>query len=46
LGLFHLNQDRTDEQVDAMVSTCRSILKSHNSAIECFAVGVNQVFDI
>jgi phosphoribosyl 1,2-cyclic phosphodiesterase len=46
LGLFHLNQDRTDEQVDAMVSTCRSILKSHNSAIECFAVGVHQVFEI
>ncbi len=38
LGLFHLNQDRTDEQMDRIIIDCRAALKKKNSSLECFAV--------
>jgi phosphoribosyl 1,2-cyclic phosphodiesterase len=38
LGLFHINQDRSDNDVDAMVDDCLAILKSRNSLIMCSAV--------
>ncbi|MBT6339567.1 MAG: MBL fold metallo-hydrolase [Desulfobacula sp.] len=41
LGLFHLNQDRTDEQMDRIISECRADLKKKNSTLECFAVPCN-----
>ena len=41
LGLFHLNQDRTDEQMDRIVSECRADLKKKNSTLDCFAVPCN-----
>lgn len=37
-GLFHHNQDRTDEQIDKMVSNCNRIIKEKDSNMECFAV--------
>ncbi len=37
-GLFHHNQERTDEQVDMMVLDCKRILKEKGSDMECFAV--------
>jgi phosphoribosyl 1,2-cyclic phosphodiesterase len=39
LGLFHLNKDRTDRKVDAMVAQSRSIIRAHKSDCACFAVG-------
>jgi len=41
LGLFHLNQDRTDAQVDQIVNECNIELKKNNSALDCFAVACN-----
>jgi phosphoribosyl 1,2-cyclic phosphodiesterase len=39
LGMFHLNQKRTDDQVDAMVETARALVLRRKSDMECFAVG-------
>jgi ribonuclease BN (tRNA processing enzyme) len=36
LGLFHHNQDRTDEALDQMVEECRKAVADH--AIDCFAL--------
>lgn len=44
LGLFHLNQDRTDDQMDRIVSGCRSDLKKTGSKMDCFAVACDQRF--
>ena len=41
LGLFHLNQDRTDDQMDAIVKEVRTDLEKMNSALDCFAVHCN-----
>jgi len=41
LGLFHLNQDRTDDQMDRIVSEYRAYLKKENSTLDCFAVPCN-----
>lgn len=38
LGLFHHNQDRRDEDVDAIVNTCKQIVRDHESGMDCFAV--------
>ena len=37
-GLFHHNQERTDEQIDSMVTDCRRIIRERGSNMECFAV--------
>ncbi|NOX35203.1 MAG: MBL fold metallo-hydrolase [Deltaproteobacteria bacterium] len=41
LGLFHLNQDRTDEHMDRIIKECRTDLKKKNSALDLFAVPCN-----
>jgi phosphoribosyl 1,2-cyclic phosphodiesterase len=41
LGLFHLNQDRTDDQMDQIIKECRADLKKKNSPLDCFAVACN-----
>jgi phosphoribosyl 1,2-cyclic phosphodiesterase len=43
LGLFHLNQDRTDEQMDKIVANCRKDLKKKSSSLDCFAVPCDMV---
>ena len=37
-GLFHHNQERTDDAVDKIVDHCRNIVKDNNTALDCFAV--------
>ena len=37
-GLFHHNQERSDEGVDEIVADCRKIVASSNENLECFAV--------
>lgn len=39
LGLFHLNQDRTDQGVDDVVARSKEIIRERGSEMECFAVG-------
>lgn len=46
LGLFHLNQDRTDQEVDAIVATCRDIVARRGKTLACFAVGTDMEFEL
>lgn len=46
LGLFHLNQERTDDEMDDIVRACRRITKEKNDPFECFAVGVDMEFNL
>jgi ribonuclease BN (tRNA processing enzyme) len=46
LGLFHLNQDRPDWQMDEIVEDCRRIIQARNSRLKCFAVGCNMAFHL
>ncbi|MES0349601.1 MAG: MBL fold metallo-hydrolase [Desulfobacteria bacterium] len=45
-GLFHLNQERTDEGVDQMVDKCREIIIEQDSDLKCFAVGADMTFEL
>ena len=38
LGLFHHNQERTDDEVDAIVADCRKIITERNAPLECCAL--------
>ena len=46
LGLFHLNQERSDEEVDEMVDACRNIIIRRGKNMECFAVGAGMSFEL
>ena len=46
LGLFHLNQDRSDSDMDRLVRDCRKIIAAENSDLECSAVGCDMVMDL
>ncbi|WP_461209056.1 MBL fold metallo-hydrolase [Desulfocurvus sp. DL9XJH121] len=41
-GLFHLNQERSDDQVDAMVEDCRRIVAERGVSMEVFAMAQDQ----
>lgn len=41
-GLFHLNQDRNDVQVDAMVEHCREVVADRGLDMEVFAMAQDQ----
>jgi len=45
-GLFHLNQERTDQQVDKMVEACRQIISDNGHQLDCFAVGWDMTFTL
>jgi len=45
-GLFHLNQERTDRQVDKMVEACRQIISDNGHKLDCFAVGWDMTFTL
>ncbi len=40
-GLFHHNQDRTDDAVDAMVEDCRRIVARHSAELDVFGARQN-----
>ncbi|MEA3280362.1 MAG: MBL fold metallo-hydrolase [Thermodesulfobacteriota bacterium] len=46
LGLFHLNQERTDREMDKIVKACKTIISENNHDLECFAVGSDLTFEI
>lgn len=46
LGLFHINQERSDDEVDEMVEASLNIIKDRGQQLECFAVGVDMTFDL
>lgn len=47
LGLFHHNQDRTDEQLDAIMEDCRAVIEQEKSRLEeCVAVTQGSRFTV
>ncbi|WP_054034240.1 MBL fold metallo-hydrolase [Desulfatitalea tepidiphila] len=46
LGLFHLNQERTDDEVDEMVAACRNIIAERGVDMKCSAVAADMVFEL
>jgi phosphoribosyl 1,2-cyclic phosphodiesterase len=38
LGLFHHNQDRSDQAIDSMLDDCRTIINKSRSPLRCFAL--------
>ncbi len=46
LGLFHLNQERTDREMDKIVETCKQIIVEKGHNLECFAVGSDMTFEL
>lgn len=38
LGLFHINQERTDDGMDQMVTMCQDIILKNSSLMNCFGV--------
>ena len=46
LGLFHLNQDRTDKDVDVIVKKCQEKIRKKKSGIKCFAVASDMEFNL
>lgn len=46
LGLFHLNQERTDRQMDEIVRICRHNISKKKLSLECFAVGRDMIFEV
>jgi ribonuclease BN (tRNA processing enzyme) len=46
LGLFHHNQERTDDEVDEIVQACHRVIDERGYELECFAVGADMSFDL
>jgi ribonuclease BN (tRNA processing enzyme) len=46
LGLFHLNRERTDAAMDAIVADCARILTEKNAAMDCFGVARDMTFTV
>jgi phosphoribosyl 1,2-cyclic phosphodiesterase len=46
LGLFHLNQERTDKQTDQIVEACEKIITEKGKNLECFAVACDMTFTL
>lgn len=44
LGLFHINQDRTDTQVDRITEICQQRVADKGRNLECFSVASDMVF--
>ena len=44
LGLFHLNQERTDRQMDEIVQDCRNRIAAKGASLECVGVGCDSEF--
>ena len=44
LGLFHLNQDRSDREMRGIVKECRRIIRRRKRRMDCVAVKADMVF--
>ena len=45
-GLFHHNQERSDNQVDEIVNNCNEIIADKNSSLKCFAVSCDMKIEL
>ena len=46
LGLFHLNQERHDDEMDNIVSTCQKHITDKGLGFDCFAVAGDMTFNL
>jgi phosphoribosyl 1,2-cyclic phosphodiesterase len=46
LGLFHLNQERTDRQMDRIVKDCRERNAANGLQLDCIGVASDMVFEL
>ena len=46
LGLFHINQERTDQEMDEIVEAAKQDLAEKGYGFECFAVGSEMTFEL
>jgi phosphoribosyl 1,2-cyclic phosphodiesterase len=46
LGMFHLNQDRTDRQMDGLIKTARRHITEKGHEFDCIAVGSGMRFEV
>ncbi len=46
LGVFHLNQERTDTQMDAIIDRCNELIADKNVSLACFAVARDMEFHL
>jgi phosphoribosyl 1,2-cyclic phosphodiesterase len=46
LGLFHLNQERTDEEMDKIVTHCRDLINARDLDLECVGVSAEMEFEL
>ena len=46
LGLFHLNQERTDHQMDVIVAHAQELVAAQNDSTKCMAVAVYSTFEL
>ena len=46
LGLFHINQERTDQAMDHIVSDCRQQIKQRDLSFDCLAIGSDMEFEL
>lgn len=44
LGLFHINSERSDDDMDRILEDCHRIIKQRKSSLRCFATGCNMRF--
>ena len=43
-GMFHLNQDRSDTEIDGFVDECKNIIKEKGSDLKCYAASQGMEF--
>lgn len=46
LGLFHINQERSDDAMDQMVEMCKDIILKRPSSMTCFGVAFGMEFNL
>jgi hypothetical protein len=44
--MFHLNHERTDEDMDDIVAICRKKIAEQGANIDCFAVASDMTFTL
>jgi phosphoribosyl 1,2-cyclic phosphodiesterase len=45
-GLFHLNQERYDDDMDKIVNACQKHISDKGLGFDCFAVASDMTFSI
>jgi ribonuclease BN (tRNA processing enzyme) len=46
LGLFHINSERTDSDMDSIVESCKNHIQNKSSSLNCFAAGCDVSFSL